>query len=113
MLRRYLWVVLASLMMLGLAYLQGISPNQTLLTQCADQIAAGPPQCVYSTRIMRWCCVPLPYWQWRYAWCLVDVYYQPRPAPLPPSFYYTNRRNCAFSSTPCTPMVRLRCPSGT
>ncbi len=111
MLRRYLWVVLALLMILSLAYLQGISPKQTLLSQCLDQITSGPPLCNYAYREWRWCCVPLPYQQWKFALCSVAVYYQPRPAPLPPSYYYTDRRYCSFSSTPCTPMVILRCPT--
>lgn len=108
--KSFLWLV-AALAVIGSAIAAGNwQPTQRGLKQCADNIMGPPQVCIFKGRRMEWCCVPLPYRQWRMAWCLVDVYQQLRPPPFPPSTYYTKRRNCAFSGTPCTPLVPTTCP---
>ncbi len=111
MLRRYLWAALA-LLIVGLTVLEGQDdlPETSFLSQCNDKIEASYPICRKRTETMKWCYVYLIN-QWRIGWCLVDVYEQPRPAPLPPSIYFTKFRNCAYSSSSCIPKPQLICPT--
>ncbi|MFA0761228.1 MAG: hypothetical protein HZLCBSQH_001333 [Candidatus Fervidibacterota bacterium] len=103
------WFVAAVVVTVVCVGLSHIKPQQPGLTQCLDQITDFN-LCRKKTETERWCCVAYPVQNWRAAKCLIDVYEQLRPPPLPPSVYYTNRRLCGFPGDPCTPLVVLHCP---
>ncbi len=103
------WFVASVSVISAVVVLANVTPQQRLLSQCADQINDYP--CVYQRSFTRECCIPYPYQRWRVAWCLVDQYVQYRQPPQPPSVYFTNRRNCTYTGEACTPMPRLVCPS--
>ncbi|GBC97770.1 hypothetical protein HRbin17_00261 [bacterium HR17] len=105
------WLFVSAFVVLTVIALANISPQQTLLTQCADQIL-NRNVCVYQGLISRYCCIPFPYQQWRKAWCQnVELYIQYRQPPRPPSVYFANRRNCPNTYEACTPMLILHCPT--
>lgn len=108
--RDYLWLAL-SLLLFGILFTQ-IAPSQRLVTQCLDEIWDYEICELYERNRWRECCVIYPGNNVRVAYCYVDVYRQLRPYPLPPSYYFTNRRQCGYpTSEACTPMIKLHCPT--
>jgi hypothetical protein len=106
---KMLWLV-ASIVVICMAITFAvISPQQTLLTQCSDQIL-DYNVCVYMGTIQRDCCIPFGGY-WRRAHCqTVERYVYYRQPPQPPSVFFTKRRNCPTPYEACTPMPILRCP---
>jgi len=106
------WLVL-SIVIVALSILVGqiSSPFQAGLSQCLDEITDYNICVVKNKYHQRFCCVEYPGNNWRAAYCLVTVYEQLRPPPLPPSIYYAERRLCGFPGDPCTPLVKLHCPT--
>ncbi len=102
------WVVAALFVMLAslvTGHMGQVQPNQTLLSQCADQIN-NRAICRWVARIERYCCIQ----QVTKRWCVVDKYEQQRQPPLPPSVYYTKPWHCLPPVDTCTPMPQLTCP---
>jgi len=106
---KMLWLV-ASIAVICMAItFAGVSPRQTLLTQCSDQIL-NYNVCVYMGNIQRDCCIPFGGY-WRRAYCqTVELYVYFRQPPQPASRFYANRHNCPTPYEACTPMPILRCP---
>ncbi len=121
-LRDYLWpfmavAVVTTCVVVGTIYPsevvnpeEGSDLGQTgrLLTQCLDKIT-DDKKCVPSDWELRECCVKYPS-GYRVALCDVQIYKQFRPDPLPPSIYYV-RYVCGNMGFPCTPMIKLECPT--
>lgn len=109
--KKALWLIASVSVVCTVIAFANISPQQQLLSQCADQIL-NRNVCVYVTTTQRYCCIPYAPNLWRKALCYyVEVYHQYRQPPLPPSIYYANRRYCPSAYESCTPMPRLYCPS--
>ncbi len=109
--RKLVWLIASVIVVCAVLTFANVSPQQQLLTQCADQIL-DYNLCIYMNTVQRYCCIPYAPNVWRKALCYhVEVYMQYRQPPLPPSVYYANRRYCPSAYELCTPMVRLRCPS--
>jgi hypothetical protein len=83
---KMLWLV-ASIVVICMAITFAvISPQQTLLTQCLDQIL-DYNVCVYMGTIQRDCCIPFGGY-WRRAYCqTVERYVYYRQPPQPPSVF--------------------------
>jgi len=109
--KKFFWSVVSVVVVGSAVVFANLTPQQTLLTQCSDQIF-NRNVCVYRGITQRYCCIPYPVSQWRKAWCqTVELYVQYRQPPLPPSVYFANRRNCSYTGEICSPMTILKCPT--
>lgn len=112
--RKLTWSLLALLVIVGTVVWGEFVPvpSQQGVTQCLDEIYDYDVCRVLRMGVQRECCVVYPHHNPRIAYCLVDIYEQRRPPPLPPSIYYTNRRLCGFpTSEACTLLIKLHCPT--